>query len=224
MIKKIFKISLVFSMLFLMQQAKADEMTIGTQNYTSIVSLGLKSDNYYTVIVADAIEDTTVTAVIMYIPKEIFVNGTYDLAFFDSDSDSSVDDAVQACENPDAEDDTEITLPSTNKVYILGGVTKIRETGNFIIGKGTTIANKSFNGTKVTLSGIGSGEESPNVEQVNFSIDGQIPFTTVQYKVFVSEDCQEILNKSKFVLSKKAKRTNFALDATATIIDSNFGF
>lgn len=224
MIKKIFKISLVFSMLFLIQPAKADEMTIGTQVYPSITSLGVKSENYYTVVFVDpASTETTITSVIMYIPKEIFANGTYDLAYLKSESDS-VDDAVEACENPDSDDDTEVTLPSTDKVYILGGVTKIRESGEYIIGKGTAIANKSFGGTKVTISGIGSGENAPTIEQVNFNVDGRLPFTTVQYKVFVTEDCQEIVNKSKFSISKKAKRTSFALDATATIIDSNFGF
>lgn len=208
------------TMLFFVSNANADEIKIGKKSYGAAAAVGIKADDYYTIVVGDSAsaQDVT-TAFVFYIPNEIFANGTYDLVSLVDEVDS-IDEAVSQCESEEESDeDADIILPDTNKVYLVGSSTKVKQQGKFIKGKGISIADKDFKGAQITISGIGSAETSPLIENVTLSFeDTKLPVIKVNYKVFVSEDCQEIAQKSKFKASKKVKNAKISVDVTATVV------
>jgi hypothetical protein len=218
--KKFLNIFLVITMLFFVSKANADEIKIGKKSYTAAAAVGIKAEDYYTIVVGDStsVQDVT-TAFVFYIPNEIFANGTYDLVSLVDEVDS-IDEAVSQCESEEESDeDADIILPDTNKVYLVGSSTKVKQQGKFIKGKGVSIADKDFKGAQITISGIGSAETSPLIENVTLSFeDTNLPVIKVNYKVFVSEDCQEIAQKSKFKASKKVKNAKISVDVTATVV------
>lgn len=218
--KKFLKLSTLVSILFFSLAANADEVKIGKKSYTNTSAVGFGAEDYVVIAIGDSTSASDVTtALVFYIPREIFANGTYDLVSLASEVDS-IDEAVNQCEEAEENGgENIITLPDANKVYLVGSSTKIKQKGKFFTGKGLVVADKSFKNAQVTISGIGSAETAPIIENVTLTVDGEkLPVFRVNYKVFISEDCQEIANKSKFKASKKAKRTKVSVDVTATVV------
>ena len=215
--KKILTTILALSIASFTSMAEA-QITIGKKNITTTDG-GFKTDNYYTVVVSATDNSASnITAFTFFIPNEIFANGTYDLEYLPPEA-NSLDEAVQQCEEEQESGDDTVTLPSNDKVYVLGNMAKIKTQGKFIKGKGIALIDKGFGSQQVTISGIGSAITSPLIEEVTLSVaQTKLPFTKFNYKIRVTEDCQELAKKSKFKVSKKAKKTKFAVSATATVI------
>lgn len=213
-------LSLVISMMFFALAAQANEITIGKKSYPAASAVGFKSEDYYSIVIGDSTSAAdVVTAFVLYIPNENFKNGTYDLVSLVQNVDS-VDEAVNSC-NQEESEASEITLPDSSKIYLVGSSTKIKQQGKFFKGKGISIADKSFKGAQITISGIGESEASPIIENVNFLIEKtKLPVVKINYKVLVSDDCEELAKKSKFKASKKAKKAKISVDVNATVVTS----
>ena len=214
--KKILNLSLVLSMMFF-ASAKA-ELKIGKKSFTTTQTVGFKTGSFYTLATADLSNPgVDVTAFSFYIPEQIFANGTYDLEYLDLEV-NSVDEAVAQCNQEAVSDDSTITLPSNDKVYVIGSTAKIKDKGKFLRGKGFALANKSFGDAKITIAGIGTAETAPLVEEVTITVDEtKLPFAKFNYKIFKSDDCETVAQKSKFKVSKKVKKPKFSLNDTGSV-------
>lgn len=182
------------------------------------VSLGLAADSendYYTILVLDGdftenSSSTRFISAVLYIPTDIFEDGTYDLKILKPSKESN---SPTACSDEPAK----LVLPSNDKVYIVLADTSLSLNSKFSTVKGTVASSDDGSGT-ITLSNIASNSGVTTIDG-NFAIHTTNSKYSAKVPLSLDLDCNKALKQTVVKVSKDSGSSDATGNFSATILD-----
>ena len=182
------------------------------------ISLGLAADeenDYYTILILDGdftenSSSTRFISAVLYIPTDIFEDGTYDLKILKPSKESN---APVACDDEPAK----LVLPSNDKVYIVLADTSLSLNSKFSTVKGTVASDDDGSGT-ITLSNIASSSGVTTIDG-NFAINTTNSKYSAKVPLSLDLDCNKALKQTVVKVSKNSGSSDATGNFSATILD-----
>lgn len=192
-------------------------LTFNSKTFETGLAVGSQIDtDYYIVSVLDGDFESGASKFIsatLFIPTELFVDGTYDLEVLKPSKQSS---SANSCS--DSEDENKkFKLPRNDRVYIILSDVSLKSTDTAITTKGVVSTDEVETGT-VTIENITEGAFGLSAD-ASFEITAKI--STYSAVVPLNLSCEDTLKKTKVKYSKNAGTSEASGDFTEALIFSS---